>query len=147
MVRRMPKRRAATATSGRPAPELERIRNTIRVLVIDAALALDIFLIACLFGENPKFWVLLGLLGAVVVSVLTALGLWKLRRAWWAYRVAEVVAILFLAPLTFIAHVLFPLIVASIYFLAVAFVLTCVAYGLAVWTMNVARELKARQRR
>ena len=144
MVRRMPKRRAATATSGRPAPELERIRNTIRVLVIDAALALDIFLIACLFGENPKFWVLLGLLGAVVVSVLTALGLWKLRRAWWAYRVAEVVAILILAPLWFVARVILPLIVASISLLAVAFVLTCVVFGLAVLTVNAARELKAR---
>ncbi|NWG00497.1 MAG: hypothetical protein HXY19_06100 [Thermoanaerobaculaceae bacterium] len=114
------------------------------MLVIEAALALDIFLIACFFGEEPKFWALLGLLGVVVVSVLTALGLWRLRRAWWAYRVAEVVAVVFLAPLTFVAHVIFPLIVASIYYLAVAFVLTCVVFGLAVLTVNAARELKAR---
>ncbi|NWF99932.1 MAG: hypothetical protein HXY19_03190 [Thermoanaerobaculaceae bacterium] len=53
--------------------------------MIEAALALDIFLIACLFGEDPKFWALLGRLGVVVVSALTALGRSKLRRAWWAY--------------------------------------------------------------
>lgn len=60
--------------------EIESIRNIIRLLTIEAVILLDILLISFVYGEGPKFWMLIALLSIAIISIFTAIALWKFRK-------------------------------------------------------------------
>ncbi len=102
---------------------------------------------ALVFGEGYSFWLLLGLLGIVVISILTLLVLWQLKSDKRIHIIAKIVAILVGVPLSVLLVAVYPLIVASFYYLGAIFVLLCVTAGLAIWTADSVRALKARLRK
>lgn len=125
--------------------EMEPIRNIIRLLILEAAIAVLIVFISLIYGEGERFWGPTVLLIIAIISIFTAIGLWKFRNKNWVRLVAKLLSILILLPLSIVVQVILPLIIVSFYYLGVAFVIICVIIGLTIWTIGCIKELKERR--
>ncbi len=131
----------------RDAQETESIRNVIRLLLVDAGLALLILHISITYGEQPRVGALLALLMVAVVAIGGAVGLWKFRNTTWLRRVMTVVAILVLFVLVLVAKVIWPLIVREVYVLGVVAVCLLVGIGIVIWMVASIKEIKEKRRK
>ena len=124
---------------------MEPIRNIIRLLILEATIAVLILFISLIYGEGERFWGLTVLLIVAIISIFTAIGLWKFKNKNWVRLVAKILSILILLPLSIVVQVILPLIIVSFYYLGVAFVIICVIIGLTIWTISCIKELKERR--
>ncbi|MBI4681406.1 MAG: hypothetical protein HY753_09465 [Nitrospirae bacterium] len=125
--------------------EIESIRNIIRLLILETVILLYILFISLIYGEDPKVWMLIGLLSIAIISIFTALGLWKFRNKHWVRLVAKVLSILILLPVVILVKVTLPLIILAVRYLGVAFVIICTIIGLTTWTIGCIKELREKR--
>ncbi len=121
---------------------IESIRNIIRLLILEAGIALLILYISLRYGEESNFLALIALLVIAVVNIFTAIELWKFRDKKWLRWIATILAIFLLFVLSIVVRVIFPLIILAIYHLGVAFVIICVITGIIIWKIGFIKEIK-----
>jgi cation transport ATPase len=125
--------------------EIESIRNIIRILILEAVIPLYLLFISFIYGKGPKVWMLIGLLSIAIISISTAIGLWKFRKKHWVRLVAEVLSIIILLPVTILFQVTWKWILLGVYFLSVAFVIICIIIGLTTWTISCIKEVREKR--
>ena len=78
--------------------EIESIRNIIRLLIIETIIPLYILFISLIYGEGIKTWMLIGLLSIAIITIFTAILLWKFRNKNQVYLTAKILSLLILIP-------------------------------------------------
>jgi hypothetical protein len=125
--------------------EIESIRNIIRLLILEAVIPLYLLFISLIYGKGPKVWMLIGLLSIAIISIFTAIGLWKFRKKHWVRFIAEVLSIIILLPVTILFQVTREWILLGVYYLCVTFVIICIIIGLTTWTINCIKEVREKR--
>jgi len=125
--------------------EIESIRNILRLLIFEAVIPLYILFISFVYGKGPKVWMLVVLLSMGIISIFTAIALWRFRKKHWVRLVAEVLSIIILLPVTFLFQVTWKWILLGVYYLGIAFVIICIIIGLTTLVINCIKEKRERR--
>ncbi len=122
--------------------EIESIHNIIRLLILEAGIALLILYISLRYGEQSSFLGLIAPLIIAVVNIFIAIKLWKYRDKKWLCWIATILSILILFVLSVVDKVIFPLIIPEFCQLGVALVIICVNTGIIIWTIGFIKQIK-----
>jgi hypothetical protein len=125
--------------------EIESIRNIIRILIFEAVIPLYILFISLIYGKGPKIWALIVLLTIAIISIFTAIGLWKFRKKQQIRLVAKVLSILFLLPVTILFQVTLPWILLAGYYLSISFVIFCIIFVLSALIISWIKEIREKR--